>query len=155
MPKLEPETNTSDWMARMPDDIMLSHMTIPGTHDSATFARMSGVAQQIFSQPFYQCQSKDFRSQLYDGIRFFELRGFPGHFGDGRPRIGFCHGNIGNSHFDLWFDDAFNTFRDFLREHPRETIIVTAKCDDGKGSEFIAAWEDQYGVRGKMDYPWY
>jgi 1-phosphatidylinositol phosphodiesterase len=131
-------TDTSNWMAAMPDDIRLSDMTIPGTHDSAAYARLSGAAMQAL-RAYYQCQDKDLQTQLADGIRFFDLRGYAE--GD---RIGFCHGDKIDPRFDLWFDDALNIFRDFLASHPREAIIISAKCDYRDANQFASNWNNHY-----------
>jgi hypothetical protein len=133
-------------MAALPDDILLSEITIPGTHDSATYATLSGFEVRVF-ESWYKCQSKDFQTQLDDGIRFFDLRGYAE--GD---RIGFCHGDKKDPRFDLWFEDALNIFRDFLAHHPREAIIISVKCDYRDVNQFASNWNNHYWPR--YDY-WY
>lgn len=55
----------TDWMGLLNDDIPLTMITIPGTHDSAAYTS---------SVPFVSTQTMDFLEQLNEGIRYFDLR---------------------------------------------------------------------------------
>lgn len=159
---INPETNTSDWMSRMPDDVLLCRMTLPGTHDSATWAPMSDTARAIVARAFYQCQNQNFEQQLQDGIRVLDFRGFASSFGNGNPRIGFCHGD-NDGHLDYWFDQALDDCVRFLNAHKDEAIVVIPKSDEGNTEEFRAKWNRAYGINGTLSdehnnqrqYPWY
>uniref|UniRef100_A0A8C8AC83 Phosphatidylinositol-specific phospholipase C X domain-containing protein n=1 Tax=Otus sunia TaxID=257818 RepID=A0A8C8AC83_9STRI len=53
-----------DWMAGLPDALPLSHLSIPGTHDSLS----------LFGGRRLRCQSWGLESQLAAGIRFLDVR---------------------------------------------------------------------------------
>lgn len=55
---------TRNWMSGMSDNVLLSNLTIPGTHDSA--ARYGGA--------LYRCQYMTINEQMHAGIRFFDIR---------------------------------------------------------------------------------
>lgn len=67
--EIELTLSFSSWMALLPENTVLSGISIPGTHDSGTseFVTTSffGVAH---------CQNFNIARQLLDGIRFFDLR---------------------------------------------------------------------------------
>jgi 1-phosphatidylinositol phosphodiesterase len=162
MNDLTSDTNTKDWMSKVHDDVTLCQMTIPGTHDSASFARLSGNNMNPLND-YYKCQDRDFRQQLEDGIRFFDFRGYAGTFATGGPRLGFCHGDMLDPRFDYWFDEALDIFTEFLKEHDKETIIIIPKRDYRDGKEFQNAWNRAYGINGvliddynsRKVYPWF
>lgn len=54
----------SSWMKDIPDDALISHLTIPGTHDSCARGRL----------PFVRTQYLSITEQLALGIRFLDLR---------------------------------------------------------------------------------
>lgn len=56
-----------DWMKRLPDNLFVSQVSIPGTHDAATG---NGVTLASFSQ----CQDIDVATQWSIGIRAFDFR---------------------------------------------------------------------------------
>ena len=56
-----------DWMKRLPDNLFVSQVSIPGTHDAATG---NGVTLATFSQ----CQDIDVATQWSIGIRAFDFR---------------------------------------------------------------------------------
>lgn len=53
------------WMARLDDDVLVSALSIPGTHDSAAYTQ---------PWPFVATQTMDIEEQLNAGIRYFDLR---------------------------------------------------------------------------------
>lgn len=59
--------HAGDWMKNLPDNIYISQLSIPGTHDSGTG---NGVALAAFSQ----CQDIPVSQQWAAGIRAFDLR---------------------------------------------------------------------------------
>jgi 1-phosphatidylinositol phosphodiesterase len=61
-----PYVPTTDWMGKLAGDPTLLHITIPGTHDTATYLGYGG--------PSAQCQTMDIAAQLAAGIRFMDLR---------------------------------------------------------------------------------
>eukprot|EP00931_Biecheleriopsis_adriatica_P041642 TRINITY_DN23782_c0_g1_i1.p1 TRINITY_DN23782_c0_g1~~TRINITY_DN23782_c0_g1_i1.p1 ORF type:complete len:726 (-),score=113.49 TRINITY_DN23782_c0_g1_i1:54-2231(-) len=106
----------ADWMAVVPDDVLLTEMWIPGTHDSG--ADHGG--------DFAQCQNQDLRGQLNIGMRFFDIR--PQHIND---ELHIYHG-IMDMHKQ--FKDVVNALEDFLDQHPSEVIFVFIKKNGQEGS---------------------
>ena len=115
------------------DDKLVSAINIPGTHNSATFAKKT-----LLSAPGDngKCQNQTFESQLAHGIRFFDLR-LEKH-GDG---FRFCHGRLIS--YELMLHSVFNLLKDFLKSNSREFIFVSVK-EDG-GDDITKAWENKYG----------
>ncbi len=56
------EYSLSTWMGRLPDDVPLSGITMPGTHDSCARSNI----------PFVRTQYLSIAQQLVLGIRFFD-----------------------------------------------------------------------------------
>src|SRR5262245_54674033 len=60
----------ASWMSFIPDDISLTALSIPGSHDSATYACLGNGT--FFN--YCACQSMDFSEQLASGIRGLDIR---------------------------------------------------------------------------------
>ncbi|XP_058664626.1 1-phosphatidylinositol phosphodiesterase-like [Ammospiza nelsoni] len=60
----QPAACCPDWMAGLPDALPLSHLSIPGTHDSLS----------LFGGRRLRCQSWGLEAQLAAGIRFLDVR---------------------------------------------------------------------------------
>ncbi len=61
------EDRSECWMSFLKDDVRLSEVSIPGTHDSATYNTHIGWAKCQYS-------NSDIVSQLKMGVRYFDLR---------------------------------------------------------------------------------
>lgn len=98
-----------DWMKRLPDNLFVSQVSIPGTHDAATG---NGVTLATFSQ----CQDIDVATQWSIGIRAFDFR----------PKVkdDYLNINHGISETKLRFDAALYLLRDSLKAHPSEFAII-------------------------------
>lgn len=99
-----------NWMGDLPDDLPISEMSVPGTHE--TMARFGGPAPE--------CQTLTLKKQLDAGLRAFDIR--------------LRHiENVFAIHHAAYFqnaffgDDVLQVFIDFLADHPTETIIMRAK----------------------------
>ena len=109
----------SNWMSFLPDDMALSDVTIPGTHDSAT------AQMETSGNGSAQCQQLSIYDQLRNGIRYFDLR-------LGR-KLAMIHGKM---HFFckykgeiLHLPQVMDWVLQFLRENPRETVVLQVKVD--------------------------
>jgi len=119
--------NMNSWMSGLPDNLSLSHMSIPGTHDSSTF--LAGLLSAVtwvslpthLAQEYVQCQSKDFPTQLGLGIRFLDLR--VTRSGDA---LILCHGKVPLLQ-PLQY--ALDAVKAFLSRNPTETVVVSIKND--------------------------
>lgn len=103
--------------------ILLSEVNLAGTHDSATaYCAFEKIAK---------CQNWTFSEQLSNGIRLLDIRLCK----KGR-RFYLVHG-LADCYTDqskkekLQFDEVLNICKSFLREHPRETLVLSIKQDRG------------------------
>lgn len=106
------------------DSLFLSEINLAGTHDSATaFVAFSKLAR---------CQSLTIPQQLALGVRLLDIRLF--HQG---KQFYLVHAKA-NCYRDerkrerLTFDDVLESLKVFLRENPRETVVVSVKQDRGR-----------------------
>jgi 1-phosphatidylinositol phosphodiesterase len=109
----------SDWMADLPDETLMSDITIPGTHDSCAKSNI----------PYVRTQNLSITEQLEAGIRFLDLR-LRVH-DDGELYL--YHGGIPlNWPLYLKFDKVMSDVFTFMDKHgePSETVIVSINNDD-------------------------
>ena len=118
---------SSDWMAALPDDIPISEVVLPGTHDSASYA-----PQLAF---FSKCQNLTVEEQLEAGFRFLDIR--LAVSGDNMKLMhGFTSCKTGMLPFSksLYLDEVLNQCTRFLDEHPTETVLFAVKKEHGDES---------------------
>lgn len=156
---IKSETRTSNWMSRMPDDVYLSQITIPGTHNSASFILPNRIGEGKYAtRDARYCQTRSIQQQLQDGIRFFDFHGYA----IGNSRIMFNYQGRSTPSFNYYFDQAMDDMENFLLQNPKETIIIVPKCDTDTAL-FQSTWNRAYGINGvftrsdgsKKVYPWY
>lgn len=115
----------TNWMGALDDDVSLSELSIPGTHDSGAMydhVLLSGTAK---------CQDLTIGEQLQAGTRFLDIR--CRHYYDA---FTIHHGVV---YQNMNFDDVINYCNDFLSNHPTETIIMCVKEEydaDGNSQTF-------------------
>ncbi|KAI5303499.1 hypothetical protein KEM56_007478, partial [Ascosphaera pollenicola] len=97
-------TDESRWMESLADNLMLSALSIPGTHNSPTCHK---------APPSVRCQAVSPKEQLEHGIRFLDLRMHPNHADDGDGR--------------KTFRRLLRDIEEFLKRNPSEAIIVSIK----------------------------
>jgi hypothetical protein len=142
------ETNP-DWMSNLPDfvgvgvgmvPVRLSHLSVPGTHDSG--ARTWGDA--------VEAQSMDIPTQLQAGIRALDIR-----LGDSLlcPNIGVddfqvMHGDKipfpGQYCQPDRFSDVLNDVDSFLSQHKREAVLMRISQETPEGSTIFAPSNDHF-----------
>ena len=61
-----PAEDSADWMSRLPDELPISQITLPGSHDSAT--------QHVQLAFFSKCQALRIGEQLDAGFRYLDIR---------------------------------------------------------------------------------
>ncbi len=102
-------TASSDWMGGLPDSTLLSRISMPGTHGSATRVGGPAVANQDLTVA----------EQLNVGVRFL----------DARCRL--INGSFAMHHGayyqNLMFGDVLNQCAAFLSSHPSETVLMRVK----------------------------
>jgi 1-phosphatidylinositol phosphodiesterase len=93
---------------------MISELTIPGTHDSASY-----TASSLTGFGFVKTQDLSITEQLNAGCRFLDIR------------CRLYHDNLvlhhGSFYLDLNFTDVINFCRDFLKQNPKECILLSLK----------------------------
>jgi len=99
-----------DWMGDLPDSLLISAISVPGTHDA--MARFGGPAPR--------CHTLTLDRQLNAGIRAFDIR--LRHIED---VFAIHHGAYFQNAF--FGNDVLQVFIDFLAEHPSETIVMRAQ----------------------------
>lgn len=119
----------SSWMSQYSDDLYLSDMTIPGTHDSGTCYTYAHVAVQ---ESFTSCQQYYIDEQLTAGIRFFDIRVGIDGLEDRDPYIN--HG--GTVCLDRWgnwirLSDVVGYMKSFLEANSTETVIMMVSNSGG------------------------
>lgn len=112
------------WMKDIPDDTLLSNMTVPGTHDSCAESNI----------PFVRTQYLSISKQMEAGIRFLDLRCRV--HSDGQLYM--YHGGIPiNMPMCLKFDKIMNKIFTFFSKNgkPTETVLISINNDDVSGKE--------------------
>ena len=120
-----------NWMQPLDDNLFLSRLSIPGSHDAATSScSTSGMTGSAHTQTYTIAQ------QLERGVRFFDLR--PAWNGSDMV---IYHGIVSTG---VKFNDALTTLCDFLKAHPKEFLFVVMRHeDDTEGSNEKAQWPAQ------------
>lgn len=117
------------WMRELRDDILLSSLSIPGTHNSPTCH---------VAPPSVRCQAVSPKEQLENGVRFFDIRVQPQYPDDpSKNDLILVHSAFpisltGNK----YFRDLFNVVNEFLDRNPSETLIISLKREGtGKATD--------------------
>ena len=100
------------WMARLDDDVLVSSLSIPGTHDSAAYTQ---------PWPFVATQTMNIEEQLNAGIRYFDLR-----CGIVKNTTEMVHGP---RLLGLRLQKVLDTMYKWLDSHTTEGLIVQIKED--------------------------
>ena len=120
--------NMGKWMARVGDDVFISDIYIPGTHDSG-----SECADLAY---FSKCQSSGIDIQLKEGYRYLDVRLEVSGKEDDKELV-FCHGfckcRKGPWPWSpvLGLEEVLNECYAFLDANPTETIIFAVKMEQG------------------------
>ncbi|KAK0747969.1 PLC-like phosphodiesterase [Apiosordaria backusii] len=122
----------SSWMSKLPDEIPLSSLSIPGTHNSPTCH---------VALPSVRCQAVSVTEQLENGVRFLDVRvNCPGLDLDGqdkKPELALVHAAFpialsGARYLSGLLEEVYG----FLEERPSETVMMSLKREGtGRGSD--------------------
>ena len=122
-----PVSGSADWMAKLPDEMLLSEIVIPGTHDSAT--------QYVQLAFFSKCQALSIGEQLDAGFRYLDIRlGIDNETGALQLMHGFTKCKTGVFSKTLLLNDVLDACYGFLDAHPTETVIFAVKQEHGNES---------------------
>ncbi|RYO76537.1 hypothetical protein DL766_002590 [Monosporascus sp. MC13-8B] len=113
------------WMGELRDELPLSALSLPGTHNSPT----SHVAL-----PSVRCQAVGIRKQLDNGVRFFDVRVGVSSSSTDLPLV---HAAFPVSlKGTRYFADMLKKIYAFLDDNPSETLIMSIKREGiGKGTD--------------------
>lgn len=112
------ERQAEHWMADLPDNMFVAHVSIPGAHDFATGEE--NWADDIYSSSgnaSSTTQAVTMREQLDRGIRGIDLR--PGLHSDD---LLYCYHGIARTTKKL--EEAVDDMVAFLQKHPKEFFVV-------------------------------
>ncbi|CAG8898874.1 unnamed protein product [Penicillium salamii] len=128
--------NRSQWMKHYPDDTLLVHMNIPGTHDSATWnytqasqdalKGITDLTQVTVPVPeTFRCQQLSLINMLDMGIRAFDLRYA---YDPTNTTLIFYHSKALLSEIAT-VDDVLFGFYQWLDDHPSETVFLSLQYE--------------------------
>lgn len=125
LPSLYTPITGSNWITPLDDDIYVSQLSIPGTHDAATVHCTDAILGLSESG---QCQQYTIKQQLEMGIRVFDIR-------PSGSDLAIYHGmyacyNGENSSTPYKLSDIYGFFNDFLKDNSGEFIIVILRWEE-------------------------
>lgn len=116
------------WMADLPDDVPISSLSIPGTHDTMTYD---------IGDEGLQCQNWNLSVQLDAGLRYFDIRA--------RLRDDELHIYHGNGYTGFSFTDVLIYMFEFLDANPSEAIVMRLKQEGNPiGKANTISFEDAF-----------
>ncbi|KAK0669371.1 PLC-like phosphodiesterase [Cercophora samala] len=144
----------ASWMSKLPDELPLSSLSIPGTHNSATCH---------VALPSVRCQAVSVTEQLDNGVRFLDVRVNCPNMDVNRPEkpeLALVHAAFpialsGTRYLSGLLEEVYR----FLEERPSETVMMSLKREGtGKGSdhlfgELLKKWyigSDRWYTKGRI-----
>lgn len=97
------------WLTSLRDNVLLSELSIPGTHDTMAF----------YGGDLAQTQSMSLPNQLQSGIRVLDIR-----CRNVRNRFPIYHGMVSQR---VFFEEVLDMVVDFLKKNPGETVLMRVK----------------------------
>lgn len=127
--------NLRNWMSQIPDNVYLSKMSIPGTHDSGAMYEWKKIISISGSA---KAQSLTIKEQLEAGVRYLDIRV--------NHDMKIYHGSVDQK---LNLEDVLKVLGAFLSQNPSETVIMSVKPENtNKLSEF----NNNFGIRYNQFY---
>ncbi len=121
-----------NWLTTMADDIYISRISIPGTHDSGT----GNGFTSFLGATFGQTQDLDISAQWECGVRAFDLRPTVKKSGSDYT-LQIYHGILETK---ISFKDALLTLRTKLEENPGEFAIVIMRHESDANESVQDQW---------------
>ncbi|KTL61589.1 phosphatidylinositol-specific phospholipase C domain-containing protein [Photorhabdus laumondii subsp. laumondii] len=129
----------SSWMCKIKDGTSISHISIPGTHNSC--------AQYAPHNEYFRnktiCQDKSIEWQLYNGIRFLDIRC--------KAKDGIFAIHHSTVYQKINFGDVIDICISFLKENPSETILMRIKREDINYLEIINSDQKNKEINDKRN----
>lgn len=131
------KTSHPAWMETLRDNVRISELSIPGTHDTMAF----------YGGDIAQTQTMSLENQLHSGVRALDVR--CRHI---ENVFAIHHGII---YEKVFFDDVMNILVNFLAEHPSETVLMRVKEEytPANNTRSFPETLDYYWAR-YQDYLW-
>ncbi|MGE7387614.1 phosphatidylinositol-specific phospholipase C [Streptomyces sp. NPDC004126] len=129
--------SSRSWMGQLSNSLPVTKLTIPGTHNTCANSGMTAA----------KCQIWDLPTQLDKGIRFLDIRlnGLQGSANE----MGLYHSDI---YMNKRYQDVLNDCDFFLRNNPKEVIIMRLK-NESAGGQALGAEEFRRRFNWYMDDP--
>lgn len=115
----EPIANNQGWMANITTNPLISQMSLPGTHDAATYT--------LNDSPSLKCQQYSITEQLNKGVRVFDLRP------SATPNLMMTHSSTPTN---VTLEQAIQDMKTFLEKNPREFCIAMLKNENGSDQDW-------------------
>ena len=111
----------ADWMADLPDNMFVAHVSIPAAHDFVTGENNWRAISAVTGPVNSTCQSATMDELLSGGIRGIDLR--PGYYNPviGSAKLFLCHGS---DIMDITFEDGMKKLATYLKNHPKEFFVI-------------------------------
>ena len=131
-----PQWYNSEWMSHLPDDLLLSQISLPGTHQSGSFDGGDIARNQTMS----------IAEQLKAGIRYFDFRVKVRGMSERDARTS-------SSKLEIWhgiernelFDTAEKAVNEFLNAHPSEAVVFYVQRETrGPAGEYNPLIDDEF-----------
>ena len=153
--------SSRNWMSWLPDRTRVWSVAMPGSHDTGSFgyARRDLVPSDLNVTTLVQTNESraDFRTQLNNGIRFWDMRlaKVSDTLGD---NINIFHGSF---YTGTNLNEALTAAQEFLRDNPRETLVISLKKEQNFqqaatgeiGPADIQAYLNKYSTNLKTNRP--
>ncbi|WPK22967.1 hypothetical protein PUMCH_000190 [Australozyma saopauloensis] len=123
--------NQNSWMSEISDDVCLSSLSIPGTHNSGACYK---------TLPSVRCQNEPVYNQLVNGVRFLDIRVGKHHLKsrDDDAELTVVHGKFPvRIPIARKFIKVLTEIYDFLGENPSEAVLLSLKV------EGVGDWDTQ------------
>ena len=142
-----------NWQSNVDDSTAISQLTIPGTHDSATF-NPKGATKSLA-----KCQDKNIQKQLEAGVRAFDFRyvykngEFQLWHGYGLTIINGYECMDDSGKHQLTLKSVLTTIKDYLAQNPSEFVFINFQKEGGdKKDAELASLQDSFGVVQDSNY---
>ena len=149
-----------NWQSNLHDETLVRILSMPGTHDSGSFAKKSTSLSEIairlanpaftiagwifdwFQSGGATCQSLSIKDQLQNGVRFLDIR-----LTRIEEELYIQHGNkpVIAVTYDYTFDQVLRDIDTFLSENDKEFVVISVKNE--MGNDFSDLWERKYASR--------
>ena len=158
------EIDMSRWMSYMPDDIQITRLNMPGTHDAGMYNADISIT---YKRAFYETQSVNIAKQLTYGSRVFDIRLGTMNMGTRNAMNLIVHHSGGlaklaekdqkddekNKYLKLW--NVFESVDGFLSTHESETVILFLQPHDKTADEAEAILKEFKPLITGETHPYY